>query len=193
MDSRRDTWLFHLRSQYGHLDNYVNLCVWHCFREQWDNYGVQLMWDFSSVITQSKPSKIILLYFLWNKSHMNLFSLSSCVRIVHLCRRRSDGAFVILKEIPVEQMSRDERLAAQNECQVLKLLNHPNIIEYYENFLEDKALMIAMEYAPGKLTVISYNVASFCSMRNTPLFSWSVAAGLHASSRSHVRPVNTTW
>lgn len=47
-------------------------------------------------------------------------------------------------------MSRDERLAAQNECQVLKLLNHPNIIEYYENFLEDKALMIAMEYAPGK-------------------------------------------
>ncbi|KAF7650274.1 hypothetical protein LDENG_00128150 [Lucifuga dentata] len=69
--------------------------------------------------------------------------------IVHLCRRRGDGAFVILKEIPVEQMSRDERLAAQNECQVLKLLNHPNIIEYYENFLEDKALMIAMEYAPG--------------------------------------------
>uniref|UniRef100_A0A8B9R7Q0 Serine/threonine-protein kinase Nek8 n=2 Tax=Astyanax mexicanus TaxID=7994 RepID=A0A8B9R7Q0_ASTMX len=69
--------------------------------------------------------------------------------IVHLCRRRVDGALVILKEIPVEQMTRDERLAAQNECQVLKLLNHPNIIEYYENFLEDKALMIAMEYAPG--------------------------------------------
>nr|XP_009688189.1 PREDICTED: serine/threonine-protein kinase Nek8 isoform X3 [Struthio camelus australis] len=46
-------------------------------------------------------------------------------------------------------MSKDERLAAQNECQVLKLLSHPNVIEYYENFLEDKALMIAMEYAPG--------------------------------------------
>ncbi|TRZ00959.1 hypothetical protein DNTS_029976 [Danionella cerebrum] len=69
--------------------------------------------------------------------------------IVHLCRRRSDDALVILKEIPVEQMTRDERLAAQNECQVLKLLSHPNIIKYYENFLEDKALMIAMEYAPG--------------------------------------------
>ncbi|MBN3325201.1 NEK8 kinase, partial [Atractosteus spatula] len=69
--------------------------------------------------------------------------------IVHLCRRKSDQNLVILKEIPVEQMTRDERLAAQNECQVLKLLSHPNIIEYYENFLEDKALMIAMEYAPG--------------------------------------------
>lgn len=86
------------------------------------------------------------------------------VRIVHLCRRRSDGAFVILKEIPVEQMSRDERLAAQNECQVLKLLNHPNIIEYYENFLEDKALMIAMEYAPGTVTycdIVLHNLLLF--------------------------------
>uniref|UniRef100_G3WP49 non-specific serine/threonine protein kinase n=1 Tax=Sarcophilus harrisii TaxID=9305 RepID=G3WP49_SARHA len=52
---------------------------------------------------------------------------------------------VIIKQIPVEQMTKDERLAAQNECQVLKLLNHPNVIEYYENFLEDKALMIAWE------------------------------------------------
>ncbi|XP_029469049.1 serine/threonine-protein kinase Nek8 isoform X2 [Rhinatrema bivittatum] len=70
-------------------------------------------------------------------------------RIVHLCLRKADQKLVIIKQIPVEQMSKDERLAAQNECQVLKLLNHPNIIEYYENFLEDKALMIVMEYAPG--------------------------------------------
>ncbi|XP_073421612.1 serine/threonine-protein kinase Nek8 isoform X3 [Dendrobates tinctorius] len=69
--------------------------------------------------------------------------------IVHLCWRKADQKLVIIKQIPVEQMTKDERLAAQNECQVLKLLNHPNIIEYYENFLEDKALMIAMEYAPG--------------------------------------------
>ncbi|XP_019401378.1 PREDICTED: serine/threonine-protein kinase Nek8 [Crocodylus porosus] len=69
--------------------------------------------------------------------------------IVHLCLRKADQKLVIIKQIPVEQMSKDERLAAQNECQVLKLLSHPNVIEYYENFLEDKALMIAMEYAPG--------------------------------------------
>lgn len=76
--------------------------------------------------------------------------LRPCPRsIVHLCLRKADQKLVILKQIPVEQMSKDERLAAQNECQVLKLLSHPNVIEYYENFLEDKALMIAMEYAPG--------------------------------------------
>lgn len=73
-----------------------------------------------------------------------------CVfRIVHLCLRKADQKLVIIKQIPVEQMTKEERQAAQNECQVLKLLNHPNVIEYYENFLEDKALMIAMEYAPG--------------------------------------------
>lgn len=91
----------------------------------------------------------------------------------------------------MEQMSRDERLAAQNECQVLKLLNHPNIIEYYENFLEDKALMIAMEYAPGKLTVISYNRTPFCLVCNNSLFPWFIAVGLHAIFCSFVRPVNT--
>ncbi|XP_075928874.1 serine/threonine-protein kinase Nek8-like isoform X1 [Petromyzon marinus] len=69
--------------------------------------------------------------------------------IVHLCLRRDESKQVILKQIPVEQMSRDERQAAQNECQVLKLLSHPNVIKYFENFLADKALMIAMEYAPG--------------------------------------------
>lgn len=76
-------------------------------------------------------------------------ALSPSHSIVHLCLRKADQKLVILKQIPVEQMSKDERLAAQNECQVLKLLSHPNVIEYYENFLEDKALMIAMEYAPG--------------------------------------------
>lgn len=85
-------------------------------------------------------------------------------------------------------MSRDERLAAQNECQVLKLLNHPNIIEYYENFLEDKALMIAMEYAPGELTVISYYLTPFCSLSNGSLFPWFSVVGLHTFSRSHVKP-----
>ena len=42
--------------------------------------------------------------------------------------------------------------AALNEVKVLSMLSHPNIIEYYENFLEDKALMIVMEYAEGKTT-----------------------------------------
>jgi len=74
---------------------------------------------------------------------------------VYLCRRLVDKKLVIIKQIPVEQMTKDERQAALNEVKVLSMLDHPNIIRYYENFLEDKALMIVMEYAEGG-TVFEY-------------------------------------
>ena len=70
-------------------------------------------------------------------------------RTVYLSRRIVDNKEVIIKEIPVEQMTKEERQAALNEVKVLSMLDHPNIIQYNENFLEDKALMIVMEYAQG--------------------------------------------
>lgn len=69
---------------------------------------------------------------------------------MYLCEKYTDKRQVIIKQIPVEQMTKEERQAALNEVKVLSMLDHPNIIEYYENFLEDKALMIVMEYAEGK-------------------------------------------
>nr|XP_022317954.1 serine/threonine-protein kinase Nek8-like [Crassostrea virginica] len=74
---------------------------------------------------------------------------------VHLCQRLADKKMIIIKQIPVEQMTKEERQAALNEVKVLSMLSHPNIIQYYENFLEDKALMIVMEYAQGG-TVMDY-------------------------------------
>ena len=50
-------------------------------------------------------------------------------------------------------MTKEERQAALNEVKVLSMLDHPNVIKYYENFLEDKALMIGMEYADGLYVV----------------------------------------
>lgn len=68
---------------------------------------------------------------------------------VHLSLRHTDKKLLILKEISVEDMTKDERVSAFNEVQILKRLNHPNIIKYYENFLDGKNLVIAMEYAQG--------------------------------------------
>ncbi len=69
---------------------------------------------------------------------------------MYLSWRLSDRKQVIIKQIPLEYLrNKEERQAALNEVKVLSMLDHPNIIEYYENFLEDKALMIVMEYAEG--------------------------------------------
>lgn len=78
-----------------------------------------------------------------------------CCRTVYLCRRIEDNNLVIIKQIPIEEMTREERQAALNEVKVLSMLSHPNIIAYFDSFLEDKALMIAMEYAQGG-TIFEY-------------------------------------
>ncbi|CAK8692248.1 unnamed protein product [Clavelina lepadiformis] len=68
---------------------------------------------------------------------------------VHLTRRELDKKLLILKEISMEEMTAEERGSALNEVQILKRLSHPNIIQYYENFLDGNNLVIAMEYAQG--------------------------------------------
>ena len=75
---------------------------------------------------------------------------------VYLARRNTDGKEVIiypsffsiksslqviLKQIPVDMMSTADRQSILNEIKVLAMLNHPNVIEHYENFLQDKAMV----------------------------------------------------
>ena len=91
----------------------------------------------------------------------------------YLARRKTDGREVILKQariiperscylfsnqpitipvsiqIPIEQMSSADRHSILTEIKVLSMLHHPNVIEYYENFLQDKSMIIVMEYAAG--------------------------------------------
>jgi len=68
---------------------------------------------------------------------------------VHLVKRKSDNREIILKQIPVEQLSQGERQASVSEVKVLAMLSHPNIIEYYDSFTHEQSLVIAMEYAAG--------------------------------------------
>ncbi len=70
-------------------------------------------------------------------------------RKVFLVKRLTDSRQVVIKQIPVEDLGREERFSALNEVKVLKMLQHPNIISYYDNFVAEKSLMIVMEYAPG--------------------------------------------
>ncbi|XP_033116880.1 uncharacterized protein LOC117116878 isoform X2 [Anneissia japonica] len=66
-----------------------------------------------------------------------------------LYRKKDDDSLVILKEINMHDLTAAERQMALNEVRVLSMLDHPNIISYYDSFEEDGTLMIEMEYADG--------------------------------------------
>ncbi|XP_071825732.1 uncharacterized protein [Apostichopus japonicus] len=66
-----------------------------------------------------------------------------------LYRKKDDDSLVILKEINMHDLNANERQMALNEIRVLSMLDHPNIISYYDSFEEDGTLMIEMEYADG--------------------------------------------
>ena len=65
---------------------------------------------------------------------------------VYLCRNRTDNRQVIIKEIPVDQLSTFDRQSTINEVKVLAMLHHPNIIEYYDNFIQDKGKLISIRH-----------------------------------------------
>ncbi|XP_047483303.1 serine/threonine-protein kinase Nek8-like [Penaeus chinensis] len=66
-----------------------------------------------------------------------------------LYRRKEDDAMVIIKEINMLELSASERQMALNECNVLAMLDHPNIVSYMDSFERDTVLCIEMEYADG--------------------------------------------
>ena len=56
---------------------------------------------------------------------------------------------MVIKQIPVDDLQTEERVATTNEVTVLRMLKHPNIVAHYGNFVHERSLMIVMEYAPG--------------------------------------------
>ncbi|KAK3766064.1 hypothetical protein RRG08_002301 [Elysia crispata] len=64
-----------------------------------------------------------------------------------LYKKKDDESLVILKEINMHDLNASERQLALNEVSVLALLDHPNIVSYYDSFEEDGVLMIEIEYA----------------------------------------------
>ncbi|XP_054713786.1 LOW QUALITY PROTEIN: serine/threonine-protein kinase Nek8-like [Uloborus diversus] len=80
-----------------------------------------------------------------------------------LYRKKCDDSFVIVKEINMHDLTASERQLAMNEVSVLSLLNHENIVSYYDSFENDGILMIEMEYADGG------NLAQYLSQMKSPM------------------------
>ncbi|XP_078283301.1 uncharacterized protein LOC144608926 [Rhinoraja longicauda] len=109
-----------------------------------------------------------------------------------LYRKKDDDSLVILKEINMHELNHIERQRALNEVKVLSMLDHPNIINYYDSFEEDGLLMIEMEYAEGgtlaqKSAVLSLQDRELEELEILNLFHQIVAAicYLHEHSVLH--------
>ena len=57
---------------------------------------------------------------------------------------------MVWKEVNLARLSKRGRTDALNETDILSMLNHANIVSYYNHFLDDDTLLIEMEYVPRK-------------------------------------------
>jgi serine/threonine protein kinase len=85
--------------------------------------------------------------------------------LVLLCRQKDmpDMQLVVVKQIPIDMMSQVDRASAirtfpyvvfliyltSGEAKMLQTLTHPNIIGYYDSFIDMNAMCIVMQYAEG--------------------------------------------
>jgi NIMA (never in mitosis gene a)-related kinase len=60
-----------------------------------------------------------------------------------------DGQTYCIKKISVTHMTPKHQHDALQEVNILKKLDHPNVVKYYANFMEDNCICIVMEYAQG--------------------------------------------
>lgn len=65
---------------------------------------------------------------------------------VYKVLRLADGRVYVMKQISLESMTPREQLDAINEVKIMAALNHPNVVRYYDSFLEGNQLQIIMEY-----------------------------------------------
>ena len=64
-----------------------------------------------------------------------------------LCRDRRSGEEVVIKQVDMSQQSEVLQEAALRESNLLSELHHPNIIKFYDSFMDGDNLCTVMEYA----------------------------------------------
>ena len=57
-----------------------------------------------------------------------------------------DNSLVVWKEVNLNRLSERDRRESQNEIDILAMLNHANIVSYYNHFMDENTLLIEMEY-----------------------------------------------
>mmetsp|Transcript_31575 Transcript_31575/g.83407 ORF Transcript_31575/g.83407 Transcript_31575/m.83407 type:complete len:111 (+) Transcript_31575:133-465(+) len=70
---------------------------------------------------------------------------------VYLMRQRIERKLLCVKVIKIKNIPRKEREACKMEVDLLRRLNHPNIVGYRESFMHKnkESLCIVMQYCDG--------------------------------------------
>ncbi|CDW79259.1 protein kinase domain containing protein [Stylonychia lemnae] len=68
---------------------------------------------------------------------------------VLLVKKKDDEQLYAMKRVPFE-LEQQEKKEINNEIAVLKTLNHPNVVKYYESFLNKNKLCIVMDFAENE-------------------------------------------
>ncbi|XP_041828862.1 serine/threonine-protein kinase Nek9 isoform X3 [Melanotaenia boesemani] len=66
-----------------------------------------------------------------------------------LYRRTEDNLLVVWKEVDLNSLSEKERRDVTNEISILSMLEHNNIIAYFNHFMDKNTLLIELEYCNG--------------------------------------------
>ncbi|XP_029973155.1 serine/threonine-protein kinase Nek9 [Salarias fasciatus] len=66
-----------------------------------------------------------------------------------LYRRTEDNSLVVWKEVDLNSLSEKERRDVMNEISILSILEHKNIIAYFNHFIDKNTLLIELEYCNG--------------------------------------------
>ncbi|KAL3968999.1 homeobox protein NOBOX [Sarotherodon galilaeus] len=66
-----------------------------------------------------------------------------------LYRRTEDNCLVVWKEVDLNSLSDKERRDVMNEISILSILEHKNIIAYFNHFMDKNSLLIELEYCNG--------------------------------------------
>ena len=71
--------------------------------------------------------------------------------IVSKIKRKADGRILVWKELNYGKMSEKEKQMLVSEVNILRELQHPNIVRYYDRLIDrEKAkIYIVMEYCQG--------------------------------------------
>jgi NIMA (never in mitosis gene a)-related kinase 1/4/5 len=102
---------------------------------------------------------------------------------VYLMRDKLRKKFVCVKIIKIKNIPRKEREATKVEVELLKRLNHPNIVRYIDSFLSknSESLCIAMEYCDGGDLASQVKAARRKLFSEDKILHWfvQIALGVH--------------